>query len=182
MGNESQTQPVEVKLDPRLSISNADLQRAAEWNEKLAAQSARARTAVEAMRNLTSQLDAFEARVKTDPAARDLLASAEALKKRTAGAIESITGWKIVPHRYSLNYAPALDDLLGMIGYTYQGSEAAPNQPAFDVLAELTKRLDLALEQWRDIRVKDVAAFNELARKRNIPALMVSAEAEKEKR
>ena len=176
VGNASETQPLEVALDPRVSVSSANLQRAAEWKKAVAVQQERARSAVKAMGELVSQLDAFEARAKDDANTNDLVTVAEALKQKTNSLIESITGWKVVPHRYSLNYPPALDDSFATLGYAYRGSDAAPNEPAFRVLAELTKRLDAAIGRWRDLQVKDAADFNSLVKKRNVPAVVLPHE------
>jgi hypothetical protein len=171
IGKQTQTQPLEIKPDPRLQLTPADLKTAGEWENRLGEQLSIARRAVREMKSLDTQLSALEARLKNDPAAKEVVAAAEALDKKTMAAMESVTGWKVKPHRYSLNYPPALDDLLGMLWYTYSSSQAPPNQPAFAVLGELTKQLDAALASWREIKQKSLPAFNDLARKNKMPAV-----------
>ena len=126
------------------------------------------------MRSLDEQLNALDARLKEDPKAKEVVAAGEALVKKTTAATEAVTGWKIKPNRYALNYPPAIDDLLGNLESRYSGSETVPNEPAFAVLADLTKRLDAALANWREIKEKDLPAFNDLVKKNNIPAVILS--------
>jgi hypothetical protein len=66
------------------------------------------------MKALRKQLDALEQRLKEDPNAKDVVKAAKELDQKTKDAEESITGWKIDPHGYSLNFPPALDDQLAM--------------------------------------------------------------------
>jgi photosystem II stability/assembly factor-like uncharacterized protein len=178
LGEQSQTQKLEIKSDPRRKVDIADLQRDEDWKKALDEQLSIARKAVKEMRSLDAQLNALDARLKEIPNAKEVVAAGEALDKKTIAAMESVTGWKIKPNRYSLNYPPAIDDSLGSLQYNYGGSDGALNQPAFAVLADLKKQLDTALSAWREIKRKDLPAFNELVKNNNISAVMLSEEHE----
>jgi photosystem II stability/assembly factor-like uncharacterized protein len=168
VGKSTQIQPVELKMDPRVNASLRDVERAHEFRLKVNEQLARAAQLLKQLRDVDTQLTALSARTGGTDRAADFLAALKDLDKKTRDSIESVTGWKIEPKRYSLNYPPALDDLLLMLSYNYADSNSAPNQPAWDVLSELTRRLDVAVEHWQQIKSTDLAALNTLAEQNHV--------------
>jgi hypothetical protein len=168
VGKETQIQPLEVKMDPRVQVSAQELERAHEFRVKVNEQLTRATRLVKQMRDVDTQLGALRTRIGAADQATAFATAVNDLDKKTRDSIESVTGWKIEPKRYSLNYPPAVDDLLMMLLYTYAGSDSAPNQPAWDVLSELTRRLDLANEHWQQIKSTDLVALNTMAEKNHV--------------
>ena len=168
VGKETQIQPLEVKMDPRVQVSAQELERAHEFRVKVNDQLTRATRLVKQMRDVDIQLVALRTRIGAADQATEFATAVSNLDKKTRDSIESVTGWKIEPKRYSLNYPPAVDDLLMMLSYNYAGSDSAPNQPAWDVLSELTRRLDMAVEHWQQIKSTDLIALNTTAEKNHV--------------
>ena len=168
VGKETQIQPLEVKMDPRVQVSAQELERAHEFRVKVNDQLTRATRLVKQMRDVDIQLVALRTRIGAADQATEFATAVNNLDKKTRDSIESVTGWKIEPKRYSLNYPPAVDDLLMMLSYNYAGSDSAPNQPAWDVLSELTRRLDMAVEHWQQIKSTDLIALNTTAEKNHV--------------
>jgi photosystem II stability/assembly factor-like uncharacterized protein len=169
VGKETQVQPLEVKMDPRVQVSAQELERAHEFRVKVNDQLTRATRLVKQMRDVDIQLVALRTRIGAANQKTEFASLVNDLHKKTRESIESVTGWKIEPKRYSLNYPPAVDDLLFMLSYNYAGSNSAPNQPAWDVLSELTRRLDMAVEHWQQIKSTDLVALNTMAEKNHLP-------------
>jgi hypothetical protein len=61
-----------------------------------------------------------------------------------------------------------------MLNYYLDEADGAPNQPSYEVFAEISQQLNASLERWRNIKSGDLAAFNELMRKQNIMAISVT--------
>jgi hypothetical protein len=169
VGKETQIQPLEVKMDPRVQVSAQELERAHEFRVKINDQLTRAKGLLKQMRDMDTQLVALRTRIGAANQKTEFATLVNDLHKKTRDSIESVTGWKIEPKRYSLNYPPAVDDLLFMLSYNYAGSNSAPNQPAWDVLSELTHRLDIAVEHWQQIKSTDLVALNTMAEKNHLP-------------
>jgi photosystem II stability/assembly factor-like uncharacterized protein len=169
VGTETQIQPLEVRMDPRVQVSVQEIDRAHEFRVKVSDQLTRAKRLVKQMRDVDTQLVALTTRIGAANQKTEFATAVSDLHKKTRDSIESVTGWKIEPKRYALNYPPALDDLLSMLSYNYAGSDSAPNQPAWDVLSELTRRLDMAAEHWQQIKATDLVALNAMAEKNHVP-------------
>jgi hypothetical protein len=52
-------------------------------------------------------------------------------------------------------------------------ADTAPTQQAYDVFADLSRRIDGQLERWQQLVARDVAAFNTLIRNADVPAVVV---------
>lgn len=127
------------------------------------------------MRDLHSQIQSLRKRLAGDANAREVLSSSETLDKKVISVEEEAAGWKIEPNRYALNYPQALDDDLQMLNYYLDEADGGPNQPSYEVFAEISHQLNASLERWRNIKSGDLVAFNELMRKQNIMAISVTA-------
>jgi len=177
----TQSVPLEVKLDPRVQVSQADLEKQLAFALKVRDELSATHEAVKQMRDLRSQLQALHKRLAADLKAREVVSSSDQLDKKVLSVEEAAAGWKVEPKRYSLNYPQALDDSLQMLSYYMGEADGAPNQPSYQVFDEIAQQLDACLRRWRDITTSDLVAFNELMRKQNIMAISIqplSAESE----
>ena len=169
----SQSTPLEVKLDPRVRASQSDLEKQLELALQVRDELTAAREAVMQMRDLHSQIQALRKRLAGDANAREVLSSSEELDKKVLSVEEAAAGWKVEPNRYALNYPQALDDDLQMLNYYLDQADGLPNQPSYEVFAEIAQQLNASLERWRNLKSSDLLSFNELMRKQNIMALSI---------
>lgn len=170
VGDKNETQPLEVKLDPRVNVSAEDMQKEFDHQIKLRDEISKASEGVKEMREVRSQLEALTKRLANNAQAKDVVAKAKDVDKQVETLEEAITGWKVTPNRYSLNYPPATDDKLAMLNF-YGGTTGAPNEPAEQVLQMLSGEIDEALHKWQVVQNKDLSELNELMRKQNIPSI-----------
>jgi photosystem II stability/assembly factor-like uncharacterized protein len=168
------TAPLEIKLDPRVQVAQSEIQSQWELAIKIRDQMSEAHDAVQQMREVRAQLDALSKRLAKEPRAKEIVSRAKELAKKTTEVEEGVTGWKVNPNRYSLNYPPALDDRLRWLNYHIEMGDGAPNRPYFEVFENLSQQLEVQLSRCKEIISKDLAALNELILKNNIPALSVT--------
>ena len=62
---------------------------------------------------------------------------------------------------------------------TVESADAAPTQQSYAVFDELSRQLDAALAQWRQILNTDVPALNALIQKSNLPVIFLTSGAQK---
>ena len=160
-----------VKLDPRVNVSQGDLQKQFDLAKKMEDEIGKANVGVREMRDVHTQLQELRKRLANSGQAKDALAKVEDVDKQLSTLEESITGWKIVPTRYSLNYPPAADDKLTMLYFYFEAADGAPNQPALDVFQLFAGEIDSALAKWKALEKEGLAALNEEMRKENLPAI-----------
>ena len=174
VGEKTLTAPLEVKLDPRVEVSQSDLQKQFDLARKIQDRVRQAHDIVKEMRDLHGQLEALRQRLGNDSQAKDVLSSAEALGKKAASVTDAVTGWKVEPNRYSLNYPPALDDNLRWLSFYVERADGAPNQPSYEVYEKLSQQLEIQSLRSQEILDKDLTELNDLMKKENIPTLSIT--------
>jgi photosystem II stability/assembly factor-like uncharacterized protein len=165
------TQPLEVKLDPRVEVSQADLQKQFDFAMGIQELMTRMSTTISQTGDLRSQLVAIRKRVK--PESKNVLTSLDQLDKELAAVQSGITGWKVKPTEYSLNFPPALDDRLGWMMNHLSYGDGAPNRPMYELFGQLSNQIETELARYRDITSKDLVDFAELLKKENIMAISI---------
>ena len=73
-----------------------------------------------------------------------------------------------------LNYPIRLNNLLVALGGVVSSADAAPTKQDYEMFDDLGKQADEQLAKWNDIMKTDFAAYNQLARDKNIPAVGLS--------
>jgi hypothetical protein len=163
--------PLELKLDPRIKTPEADLQKQFDLAMKIRQRVNEAHDAVNQMRDLRSQLHALRARLANDLKAKPVLDAAEALDKKMAPVEDEIIQSKIKSSEDSLNYPLKLDAKYIALASIVESADTAPTQQSYDLLDTLNPLLEVQLARWKEIVGKDVAAFDDLLRKKNVPVI-----------
>jgi hypothetical protein len=165
------TSPVEVKKDPRVEASQADLQKQLDLALRIRDRVTAGHDAVNQIRSVRDQLTLLKKRLAGDSNAKAVLDAADALNKKLDAIEEKIIQPKSKTGEDPLNYPiQAADQLMALQG-TVESADTAPTAQSFTVFEELNGRLEAQLAAWRDVQSKDIAALNELIQKNSIPAI-----------
>jgi hypothetical protein len=78
----------------------------------------------------------------------------------------------------NLAFPNKLNEQLDTFSAIVQAGDSAPTQPQYEVFKMLRGQLDQQLAAWRQITSSDVAAFNQLVKTSNIPALYLAPRGE----
>ena len=125
------------------------------------------------LRDVRAQLESLHKRLADDPAHADIAKAAEDLTKQLAPIEEAIIQPKSKSSEDPLNYPIQVADQLMALSSTVNSADAAPTQASYEVFQELNARLEEQLAKWKEIKEKDLAAFNDQVQKANIPVVMV---------
>ncbi len=167
------TVPLELKIDPRTAASSADLQKQFDLGLQIRDRLTEANNAVNQVRDLRAQIKDLQKRLAQDSKAKALLAAAVELEKKLPGVEEALINPNIKSSEDSLNYPIRLDGKLAVLAYAVGSADTPPTQSDYDVFKSLNGRLDEALAKWKDIRDRDLASLNDMARKENIPLVIL---------
>jgi len=162
------TTALEVKLDPRLKVPQADLERQHEMMRRIHQRVSDAHDAVNEIRRLRAQMK--DLRVRTGGSAA-ITAALDRLEKEMTAAEEELTQVKSLSAQDPLNYPIKVDNKLTLLGGVVESADTAPTQQSYQVLELLERDVQAPLSRWVALKGKDVPALNELIRKENIPAL-----------
>jgi len=165
VGNQTYTQDLEIRMDPRVKTSPEDLQRRFDLDRKIADALHRDHEALEQARDLHSQLKAAAAK-NPKPA---LAKSIQSLEAKVA-AIEGTEGgygmrYLTTPEGRSL---ARLNSAYGTILEQLDTADAAPTTQQEAMFKELEKALAEQLAAWNEIKTKEVPALNQQLKKAGI--------------
>jgi hypothetical protein len=163
---QSQTTPVEVRLDPRVAVSRADLEEQMAFALALRDDLTRLSGIVRDLRSVREQVKARTAPAKDRPGAAPLVEAADALAAKCDTLEERLHNPK-AEIGYDILAMPGGAKLYSRLAPLYSWAhdgDGRPTQGMRDVHAELRKELDALAAEWKAILEIDVPALNAKAR------------------
>jgi len=176
VAGKSETAKLEITKDPRVSASQADLDKQEELALRIRDRVTAGHEAVNQIRSVRGQIDALKKRLSADASAKAVLDAAEALTKKMNAIEEKIIQPKSKSGEDPLNYPIQVADQFVALQETVESADSAPTAASFTVYDELNKRLEVQLAAWHEIQSKDLGALNAAIQKANIPAIAPAAE------
>ena len=166
VGGKSYTQPLTVRMDPRVKTSPEDLSRQFELDQKIADALHRDYEALQQVRSLRSQLKALaggpDAIKKT---AAELEAKAASIEGEEGGYG---TRYLSTPEGRSL---ARLNSGFSALVSALDTADAAPTTQQVAMFAELDKALEEQLSAWGELKAKDIPELNEQLKKAGLPVI-----------
>jgi photosystem II stability/assembly factor-like uncharacterized protein len=173
---QTQTAPIEVKLDPRVQTAQAELEKQFNLLIRIREQLNRVYTAVNQIEDVRAQTEALKRRLPADESARGLASSADSLAVKLVTVREPLANLRISANEDSLAYHPELDGQLAFLAMIVGGGcDCGPTEAALQRFDELKKQTDDALGRWSDLQKTDVAPFQKVAAERGIQPVAIPA-------
>jgi photosystem II stability/assembly factor-like uncharacterized protein len=173
VAGKSYTAPVEVKLDPRVKVTTADLEKQLDLAIKLRDAVSRDHAVVNQIHGIRDQIKALTKRLKEQKRSEAIIKAGEDLDKKMTAVEEELYQPKVTASEDNLNYPDKLDQQLVSLASYVESADSAPTAQAAERFTELSAQLDAQLAKWHEIESKDLAALNDMIRKENIPAVML---------
>ncbi len=174
VGDKSVERRVEVRLDPTLAVTAADLQMTHDMSLKLRDMQSTTNTMLRALDSIKGQLQFVERTVKerlTDPP-KDLTAAITDNLK----AVDKVLGTLSRPQSEGLGYNPGRAQLIDEIGglfFTIDATNAAPTPAQRDYYDVLQTRFRTTLAEANKFFTQSVPKLNETLRRFDAPTVMV---------
>ncbi len=168
VAGKTSTANAEIRKDPRIPASQADLEKQAEFAMRIRNSVNEAHEAVNQLRSVRTQLDALKKRLGKDDKSKPILDAGDALTKKLNAIEEKIIQPKSKSNEDPLNYPIQVADQLMALQGTVESADTAPTQQSSEVYSELLNRLNVQLTAWHELASKDLAALNDLIRKSDI--------------
>jgi photosystem II stability/assembly factor-like uncharacterized protein len=171
----SYTAPIELRMDPRAKISEADLQKQFTVGEEARNLEETDHTMVLEIRNLRDQLDALENRLGKSEGDNAVRTSADDIKKKLDAIENQLISIKSTANEDQLNYGNMLSDQLAQLEDVIDDSDVAVPQADVDQLAIFRGQLEKLQADWQVLTKTDLPNLNELMRKNHVAAVGISA-------
>jgi hypothetical protein len=181
VSGQTYTATFELRQDPRVSATPADF--AAQFSLLLRIRDKLSEThdAINQLRSIRQQLEEWVRRAAGVASGQTVAETVGQAATRIAEKLTTIET-ELVQSRArvqqdQLNFPTRLNAKLSGLTSVVASSDGAPTQQAYEVLHDLSRRIDQQLLQLQEVVDTDVAAFNEFIRTSAIPAIVPGATA-----
>jgi photosystem II stability/assembly factor-like uncharacterized protein len=177
VGDQTYTQPFEVRKDPRITTSDADLR--AQFDLLLAIRDrlSEVHDGINAIRSIRKQTEEWETRTKDHEIHDQVASAAKELRDKLLALEGELTQVKAKVRSDTMDHPIKLNAKVAALASVVSSGEAAPTRQARQVFDELSARVAAELQRLREVIDSDVAAFNTLIREASIPAIVPTAPA-----
>ena len=174
----SYTAPLEVKPDPRLKVTQADLQKQFDLELKIRDKLTETNDAINQIRDFREQINAIDKRLKGDARAKAVADAGKSLDKKMTEVEEALIQTKAKSGQDVLNFPIRLNNHLAALAGVVASADSAPTKQSYEVFDMLSKAIDEQLTKWKAIVASEVKSYNDLIKQQEVPALLVKAPAE----
>jgi photosystem II stability/assembly factor-like uncharacterized protein len=178
-GNQSQSQPLEIVMDPRVKgVGIDDLRKQFELAMQVNDANNELHRAVNQVRTVRAEIKALQQRFENDAAMKPMLEQAAVLDKKMTPVEEQLIQVNMKGSEANLAFPNMLNEQFDSFSSAVQAGDSAPSQQQFEAFKMLRDRLDQQVAAWKQIMASDVPAFNERMKSSNIPVLYLPPEGE----
>ncbi|MGH7753865.1 MAG: glycosyl hydrolase, partial [Gemmatimonadales bacterium] len=172
VGGWSSTQAFELKRDPRVSTTQADLERQYAFLIRIRDRVSEANDAVRRIRAMKEQIDGVAGRARrSGDAGRTVAAAADSLKARLSAVEEQIYQVRNRSSQDPLNYPIRLNNKLAALNGVVASADAAPTDQSLQLFDELSAALQVQLDRLKAIVDTEVPALNQRVKALDLPAV-----------
>jgi photosystem II stability/assembly factor-like uncharacterized protein len=164
VGDQVLRQPLEVKMDPRVSFIRNELQSSLDLQLKISAALGRNFAGYQQVKDVRARLSDLKKRPKGDTIA----SAAASLDVKLAALEGEPTPLLEEPKTVSFS---AVNDTLTALMALVDGADFAPSEESFAAYQRTCKALNTTLEMWQEIKAKDLPAFHATLAQNNAASL-----------
>jgi photosystem II stability/assembly factor-like uncharacterized protein len=172
-GSWSASRSFQVRLDPRLTVPVAALQRQFDFLVRIRDRVSAANDAVRQIRELVQQVEGVTTRVKGQAGAAPIRTQADSLKTHLQAVEREIYQVQNRSGQDPLNFPIRLNNKLAALTGVVGSADAPPTDASLAVFDALDAQLKTQLDRLHAIVTSEVPAFNRLVAEQNVPAVIV---------
>ena len=173
VGQQSQTAAFDLKLDPRVNVSQSDLEQ--QFNLLLGTRDELSRVydAVNQIQDVGLQLAGLKKRLPENAGAKTIAAAADDLEKKLVAIREDLLNLTISSDEDSLAYPPQLDAKLAFLAMDASSADSAPTEAEQRQFEKLKRQSGELIGRWEDVQRRDLAAFQKLTAEGSLSIVVV---------
>ena len=157
---QSHTQPLTVKMDPRVKTPPSDLVKQFEMARQMGAALAQVSAAFRSANYLHEQLQSLASKASDQKPLVDQIEALDHKSMALAGGTSSPNPFEEAPSRPGVVTLRSLSGALGDVQRAEQSADVAPTADVVTAFQRDQQAIEKALEQWEEIKSKDVPRLN----------------------
>jgi photosystem II stability/assembly factor-like uncharacterized protein len=173
VGGESQVAPFEVKLDPRVNVSTADLQQQFALLTQIHEELNHVYDAVNQIQDVRAQLAGLKRRLPENASTKPIVSSADELEKKLVAVRDQMVNLTISANEDSLAYPPQIDGKLAFLAIDVGSADSAPTEAEQVEFGKLKRQSGELLSRWDDLQRRDLGAFQKLTAEGSLSTVVV---------
>jgi len=173
VGGQTQTASFEVKLDPRVKVSQEDLEAQLKLLLATRDELSRVYDTVNQIQDVRAQLAGLKRRLPESASAKNIVMAADDLEKKLVAIREDLINLEITANEDSLAYPPQLDAKLAYLAMDVGTADSAPTESEFREFDKLKRQSGEFIARWEDVQRRDLASFQKLAAEGNLSTVVV---------
>jgi photosystem II stability/assembly factor-like uncharacterized protein len=173
VGGQSQTVPLEVRLDPRVNVSPADLAQQFNLQMQIHEELNRVYDAVNQIQDVRSQVTGLKRRLPENASTKPIVSSADDLEKKLVGVRDQLINLTISANEDSLAYPPQIDGQLAYLAMDVGSADSAPTEAEQLEFEKLKRHSGELLSRWDDLQRRDLPAFQKLTSESSLSTVVV---------
>ncbi len=163
------TAPFELKMDPRVQVSLADMQKEFDLQLKIRSLLSDIHDTVHEIRETRMQLRGLKPRLE-DARYHTIASSAEALDKKMTPVEDHLLQVQAKSSEANLNYPVLIDEQLHGLAMSVD-SDAPPTAQQVAAFESLNQQAQPLLADWKQLRSTDLVALNGLIKRNDVPVI-----------
>lgn len=174
---QTETQPFELQPDPRLHVTEAQLQQQFDLSMQIIDELKSVQGAILEIRSLHSALAKVRAQAGSGKIAngQQVIQAANALEQKATAVEDELIQRKSIANEDPLNFPVRLNNLIASLNALVGRGAVAPTQPDYEEAGELKAMATQYLKQWSEIKTGDLATFNAMLAHSKVPAIMLTS-------
>jgi hypothetical protein len=172
VGDDTLTQDLEVRLDPRVPATTAEIQEQFDLLLRIRDKISETHDAVNTIRTVRKQVEDWELRSASDRAYRQLTKAAADVRKKLWAIEEELIQWRAKSRQDTLNWPIKLNAKLGGLAASVAQADARPTASQQEVFNDLVRRVDAQTAKLRKLMDGDVRRFTSLIRSAKLPPVV----------
>jgi photosystem II stability/assembly factor-like uncharacterized protein len=167
------TAPLELKMDPRVQTSVADMQKEFDLEMKIRTVLSGLHDTVREIRDTRSQLHTLHERL-TDARFKAISDTAGALDTKMTPIETQLLQVNAKSSEANLNFPVLIDEQLHGLSASVE-FDAAPTDQQIAAFDSLNQQAAPLIAKWKELRSGDLVALNDMIRKENVPVIYVGS-------
>ncbi|MDX2302309.1 MAG: glycosyl hydrolase [Microscillaceae bacterium] len=171
LGDQSQTHEFEIKKDPRIQASQADLEAQMSFLLEIRDKLSETNEAIIQIREVNQQINSFTERIKDQENYKDILENAKSIKKQLGVIENNLYQTKNQSSQDPLNYPIRLNNKLSAVASLASIGYNRPTTQMIAVKEEMTGLINEELQKLNTLMQNEIPAFNKMVTQQNIPVI-----------
>ncbi len=173
VGGQTQTAAFDLKLDPRVNVSQADLEQQFNLLLQTRDELSRVYDTVNQIQDVRLQLSGLKRRLPENASTKTIVTAADDLEKKLVAVREELVNLTISANEDSLAYPPQLDAKLAVLAMLAGAADSAPTDAEQREFEKLKRQSGELIGRWDDLQRRDLAAFQKLTAEGSLSTVVV---------